>query len=49
MGINPVLSDVNTPQTWAGGTLKTIKVIGMNSRFSKNHKKIIGTKMAEKF
>jgi hypothetical protein len=26
-------------QNWAGGTLKPIKFIGMNSRFAKIHKK----------
>ena len=35
-------------QNWAGGILKPIKLIGMNSRFAKIHKKGTGTKMAEK-
>ena len=35
-------------QNWAGGTLKSIKLIRMNSRFAKVHKKGTGTKMAEK-
>ena len=41
VGINPILSDLNSP--WAsnfkaGGTLKQIKLIGMNFRFAKIHK-----------
>jgi hypothetical protein len=35
-------------QNWAGGTLKPIKLIGMNYRFTKIHKKDTGTEMAEK-
>ena len=46
VGINPILSDLNTPRTlsWAGGTLKPIKMIGMNSRFAKIYKKAQGQK-----
>ena len=49
VGINPILSDLNTPRTlnWAGGTLKPIKMIGMNSRFAKIYKKAQEKKMAE--
>ena len=38
VGINPILNDLNTPelQNWSGGTLKPIKLIGMNSGFAKN-------------
>ena len=35
-------------QNWAGGTLKPIKLTGMNSRFSKNSQKGTGTKLVEK-
>ena len=35
-------------QNWAGGTLKLIKLIGMNSRIRKNSQKGKGTKIAEK-
>ena len=41
VGINPIISDLNTPQTskLGRGTLKSIKLIGMNSRFVNIHKK----------
>ena len=44
VGINPIISDLNTPQTskLGRGTLKSIKLIGMNSQ------KGTRTKMAEK-
>jgi hypothetical protein len=35
-------------QNWAGGTLKPIKLIGMNSRFAKIHEKAQEQKWLEK-
>ena len=39
--INPILVTSTHPelQNWVGGPLKPIKLIGINSRFAKIHKK----------
>ena len=39
VGINPILSDPSQTSKLVGGSLKSITLKGMNSRFTKIHKK----------